>query len=153
MPQRLTVTGNTILDAVIKKLVKAYPQIDVYQETINQGCKYPYFVVYCESFNEEKLMRGNYLQTFIISVLYQYKKLPETSYYNFNEVAYKLSDILDTVELTNGHLIRGYNKNWYPDNQKLEFYINYDIKVAREKEKVAKQMTNKVNVYKKQGGI
>ncbi len=149
MKEQLVIEGNTILDAVIGKIVKNFPDIDVFQETINQGCRYPYFMVFCEDFTEKKLMRANYLQTFIISVLYQYKRLPETSYYNFNDIAYKLCNILETIELDNGDSIRGYNKNWYPDDQKLEFYINYDIKVAKEKEEVPKQMTNKVNVYKK----
>ena len=94
-------------------------------------------------------MRGNYLQSFIISVLYQYKELPETSYTDSNKIGYKLSDILELITLPNGDLLRGTDINWYPDNQKLEFYINYNIKVAREKELVPKQMTNKVNVYKK----
>ncbi len=149
MSQRLTIEGNTILDSVISTIVKAYPDIDVFQENINQGCKYPYFMVFCEDFTENKLMRKNYLQTFIISVIYQYKRLPETSYYKFNDVGYKLANLLDLIELPSGDKIRGYNKNWYPDNQKLEFYINYDIKVAKEKEPIPKQMTRKVNVYKK----
>lgn len=149
MSQRLTVNGNTILDAVISTIVKAFPNIDVYQETINQGCKYPYFMVLCEDFAQDKLMRENYLQTFIISVLYQYKELPETSYYESNEVGYKLSDILSKITLSNGDKLRGTNINWYPDNQKLEFYVNYDIRVAREQETKPKQMTHEVNVYKK----
>ena len=45
MSQRLTIEGNTILDAVIQAIVKAYPDIDVYEEIINEGCKYPYFMV------------------------------------------------------------------------------------------------------------
>lgn len=149
MTSKLNVQGNTILDSVISSIVKAFPGVDVYQETINQGCQYPYFMVFCENFTEEKLMRENYLQTFIISVLYQYKKLPETSYYDFNDVGYKLSDALRVITLPNGHLLRGTEINWYPDKQKLEFYINYSIKVAKEKQPVPKQMTNKVNVYKK----
>lgn len=149
MSQRLTIEGNTILDAVIQAIVKAYPDIDVYDEIINEGCQYPYFMVLCEDFTENKLMRKNYLQTFIISVIYQYKELPETSYYQFDKVGYNLAEILELIELPNGDKIRGYSKNWYPDNQKLEFYINYDIKVAKEKEPKPKQMTNKVNVYKK----
>ena len=149
MTSKLNVQGNTILDSVISSIVKAFPGVDVYQETINQGCQYPYFMVFCENFTEEKLMRENYLQTFIISVLYQYKKLPETSYYDFNDVGYKLSDALRVITLPNGHLLRGTEIIWYPDKQKLEFYINYSIKVAKEKQPVPKQMTNKVNVYKK----
>lgn len=149
MSQRLTVNGNTILDAVISTIVKAFPDIDVYQETINEGCKYPYFMVLCEDFAQDKLMRENYLQTFIISVLYQYKELPETSYYESNEVGYKLSDILSKITLSNGDKLRGTNINWYPENQKLEFYVNYDIRVAREQEDKPKQMTQQVNVYKK----
>ena len=149
MSQRLTINGNTILDAVISTIVKAFPDIDVYQETINEGCKYPYFMVLCEDFAQDKLMRENYLQTFIISVLYQYKELPETSYYESNEVGYKLSDILSKITLSNGDKLRGTNINWYPENQKLEFYVNYDIRVAREQEDKPKQMTRHVNVYKK----
>lgn len=149
MSQRLTIEGNTILDSVIRTIDKAFPDIDIYQETINQGCEYPYFMVFCEDFSENKLMRKNYLQTFIISVIYQYKELPETSYYAFNKLGYQLAELLDLIELPNGDKLRGYSKNWYPDNQKLEFYINYDIKVAKEKEPIPKQMTRKVNVYKK----
>lgn len=147
--EKLTVTGKTIISAVIRKIKKAYPDITVYKEKVNQGIKYPYFMIYCEDFSEQKLMRENYLQSFIISVLYQYKELPETSYTEFNEVGYKLAEILQTIELDNGHLLRGYNKNWYPDEEKLEFYINYDIKVAKEKEPTEKLMTLSFNVYKK----
>ena len=149
MSQKLTMEGNTILNSVIRKIHGAFPTIDIYSELINQGCDYPYFMVLCEDFSQKKLMRGNYLQSFIISVLYQYKELPETSYTDSNEIGYKLSDILELITLPNGDLLRGTDINWYPDNQKLEFYINYNIKVAREKELVPKQMTNKVNVYKK----
>lgn len=149
MSQKLTITGNTILDSVIRAINEAYPDIDIYDETINQGCKYPYFMVLCEDFTENKLMRENYLQTFIISVLYQYKPIPETYYVNCNEMAYKLANILRLITLPNGDKLRGNNINWYPDNQKLEFYINYDIKVASEREAIPKQMTQTVNVYKK----
>lgn len=149
MSQKLTIEGNTILDSVIRAISGEFTNIPVYQETINEGCQYPYFMVHCEDFSEDKLMRKNYLQNFIISVIYQYKPLPETYYYDSNKVAYKLSELLDTLILPNGHKLRGSNKNWYPDNQKLEFYINYSIKVAKEKEQKPKQMTQKVNVYKK----
>ena len=81
MSQKLTIEGNTIIDAVIGAIVSAFPNVDVYDETINEGCKYPYFMVTVDDFSEQKLMRENYLQTFIISVLYQYKDLPETSNY------------------------------------------------------------------------
>lgn len=145
MSQKLTIEGNTILDAVIAKITGAFPNIDVYDETINEGCEYPYFMVLVEDFSEQKLMRENYLQTFIISVLYQYKDLPETSYSNFNSVSYILADALRVIELSNGHTLRGYNINYYPDNQKLEFYINYDIKVAKEPKQKVKQMKNSVN--------
>ena len=64
-------------------------------------------------------------------------------------MAYKLTELLETITLPNGDKLRGDNINWYPDNQKLEFYINYSIKVAKEKEQKPKQMTQKVNVYKK----
>lgn len=149
MSQNLTISGNTILDSVIRTISKEFKDIPIYQETVNEGCEYPYFMVYCEDFSENKLMRKNYLQNFIISVIYQYKPLPETYYYDSNEVAYKLTEILDIITLPNGDKLRGNNKNWYPDNQKLEFYINYPIKVAKEKEQKPKQMTQKVNVYKK----
>ncbi len=149
MSQKLTIEGHTILDSVIQAIVKAFPDIDVYEETINEGCKYPYFMVFCEDFTENKLMRKNYLQSFIISVIYQYKELPETSYHAFTKLGYQLAELLELIELPNGDKLRGYNKNWYPDNQKLEFYINYDIKVAKEKEPKPKQLTQKVNVYKK----
>ena len=64
-------------------------------------------------------------------------------------MAYKLTEILDTITLPNGDKIRGYNKNYYPENQKLEFYINYDIKVAKELEVKPKQQKLKTNVYTK----
>ena len=147
MSQKLTIEGNTIIDAVIGAIVSAFPNVDVYDETINEGCKYPYFMVTVDDFSEQKLMRENYLQTFIISVLYQYKDLPETSYSDFNPVGYKLSDALRLITLSNGEKVRGYNINFYPDNQKLEFYINYDIKVAKEQEPKVKQMHRQVNVY------
>ena len=80
----LSIEGNTILDSVIRAICGKFPDISVYQETVNQGCKHPYFMVFCEDFNQNKLMRNNYLQTFVISVIYQYKPLPETSYINSN---------------------------------------------------------------------
>ena len=147
MSQKLTIEGNTIIDAVIGAIVSVFPNVDVYDETINGGCKYPYFMVTVDDFSEQKLMRENYLQTFIISVLYQYKDLPETSYSNFNPIGYKLSDALRLITLSNGEKVRGYNINFYPDKQKLEFYINYDIKVAKEQEPKVKQMHRQVNVY------
>ncbi len=149
MSQKLTMEGNTILDSVILAISGYFTDIPVYQETINQGCKHPYFMVYCEDFSQDKLMRKNYLQNFIISVIYQYKPVPETYYYDSNKMAYKLTELLETITLPNGDKLRGDNINWYPDNQKLEFYINYSIKVAKEKEQKPKQMTQKVNVYKK----
>lgn len=149
MSKKLTVEGNTILDAVIKAISGAFKDVDVFDETINEGCEYPYFMVYVEDFKEQKLMRENYLQTFIISVLYQYKETPETSYSDFNPVGYKLTEVLRLIELANGDKLRGYNINFYPDNQKLEFYVNYDIKVAKEPDEKVKQMKNSVNIYKK----
>ena len=150
--QRLTVEGNTIIDSVIAKLVASFPNIDVYDERINEGCEYPYFMVYVEDFSEQKLVGQNYLQTFIISVIYQYKELPETSYSNFNVTGYKLAEELELITLPNGDLLRGYNKNFYPDKQKLEFYINYDIKVEKEKQSKPKMLHSDINVYTKIGG-
>lgn len=144
MSQKLTIEGNTIIDAVIGAIHGAFPEVDIYDETINEGCEYPYFMVVVEDFSEEKLMRENYLQTFIISVLYQYKELPETSYSDFNPISYKLTEALRLIELPNGDKLRGYNINSYPKHQKLEFYVNYDIKVATEPKQVPKQMKNTV---------
>lgn len=149
MSNKLTVEGNTIIDAVIAKINGAFPDVDVYDEKINEGCEYPYFMVMVEDFSEEKLMRENYLQTFIISVLYQYKEIPETSYSEFNPVSYKLTEALRMIELPNGDKLRGYNINSYPDNEKLEFYVNYDIKVATELKEKPKQMRNSVNILHK----
>lgn len=146
MSNTLTIEGNTIIDAVISKIVGVFPNVDVYDETINQGCEYPYFMVTVEDFSEQKLMRENYLQTFIISVLYQYKELPETSYSNFNPVSYQLAEALRVIELPNGDTLRGYNINSYPENQRLEFYINYDIKVASEPKAKVKQLKNSVDI-------
>ena len=149
MSQKLTVEGNTIIDAVIQAITDAFPDVSVYDETINEGCEYPYFMVVVEDFSEEKLMRENYLQTFIISVLYQYKELPETSYSDFNPVSYKLTEALRLIELPNGDKLRGYNINSYPEKQKLEFYVNYDIKVAKEQDDKVKQMRKTVYIYTK----
>lgn len=149
MSNKLTVEGNTIIDAVIAKINGAFPDVDVYDEKINEGCEYPYFMVMVEDFSEEKLMRENYLQTFIISVLYQYKEIPETSYSEFNQISYKLTEALRMIELPNGDKLRGYNINSYPDNEKLEFYVNYDIKVATELKEKPKQMRNSVNILHK----
>lgn len=149
MSQKLTIEGNTILDSVIRSICGKFSDISVYQETVNQGCKHPYFMVFCQDFTQNKLMRNNYLQTFVISVIYQYKPLPETSYINSNDMGYQLAELLDIIILPNGDKLRGTDVNWYPDNQKLEFYINYTIKVAKETEKKPKQMTQKVNVYTK----
>ena len=149
MLNKLTVEGNTIIDAVIAKIVGAFPDIPVYDEKINEGCEYPYFMVIVEDFSEEKLMRENYLQTFIISVLYQYKELPETSFSDFNPISYKLTEALRLIEFKNGEKLRGYNINSYPDKEKLEFYVNYDIKVATETEEKVKQMKNSVNILHK----
>jgi hypothetical protein len=147
---KLTVDGNTVYSAVVRAVVSAFPDIPVYKEMINEGCTYPYFMIYCEDFGEKKLMRENYLQTFIISVLYQYKKLPETSYNNFNDICYKLSEALQLITLDNGDKLRGYNKHYYPELQKFEYYINYDIKVAKEPKNKVKMMTRQVNITTKQ---
>lgn len=150
MSEKLVVKGNTVLDSVIKAISKEFTDIPIYQEKVNEGCKYPYFMVYCEDFSQNKLMRKNYLQNFIISVIYQYKPVPESYYYDSNEIAYKLTEILEIITLENGDKLRGTNINWYPDNQKMEFYINYSIKVATEETEIKpKQMTQQVNVYKK----
>ncbi len=149
MSTKLTIEGNTIIDAVINKITTTFPEVPVYDETINEGCEYPYFMVIVEDFTEEKLMRENYLQTFIISVLYQYKELPETSYSDFNPVGYKLTEALRLIELPNGDTLRGYNINYYPEHAKLEVYVNYDIKVAKEQPAKVKQLKRNINIYKK----
>ena len=35
MSQKLTIEGNTILNSVIRTISGAYPDVDVYNETIN----------------------------------------------------------------------------------------------------------------------
>lgn len=149
MSQKLTIDGNTIIDAVISAITGSFPNVDVYDETINEGCEYPYFMVTVSNFIEKKLMRDTYLQTFIISVLYQYKSLPETSYSDFNPVGYKLADTLRLITLPNGEKVRGYKINFYPEHTKLDFYINYDVKVYLEQEPKPKQLHQNINVYLK----
>lgn len=150
MTKKLTMTGDIIINAVIAKISELFPDVPIYDETINQGTPYPYFMVFVEDFSEQKLMRENYLQTYIISVLYQYKELPETSYSDYNTVNYKLIEALRLIDLPNGDKLRGYKINSYPDDQKFEIYVNYDIKVAKEPEEVAKQLKNSVNIYHKE---
>lgn len=145
---QLQVTGNTIKSAVVRAIHAKYPTVTIYKEQINENIKYPYFMVMVEDFTERKLIKENYLQTFIISIYYQYKDDTETSYTNLNQIGYELSDCLNIIELDNKELLRGSNKNWYPRNKELEFYINYSIKVYKPQSTV-KQLHLSTDIYHK----
>ena len=130
--------GNSVIKAVVRKLKETFPQVNIYKERANQGLTKPYFFVTEESFEESKLMTSNYLQMYIISVLYQYKDPPETSNEQFSFIKQKISDCLEIIELKDVNKeiaqtqkVRGTDKNSYVENEELQFFVNYAVRVNK----------------------
>lgn len=132
--KKLNIEGQTVLSACVKKIKNnpVFKDINVYKEKINQGIKYPYFMVQVADFTEEKQMEPFYLQTYVIRVLYNHDKPPETHYTKFIDIATQLSECLDVIDLNSIYKVRGYAKNYYPANEESEFYINYDVRVMKD---------------------
>lgn len=150
--EAIELQGDSIRSAVTRAVKKAFPDVKIYKERVNEGMVKPYFMIKQESFEEKALKKPYYLQTYIISVLYQCKDLPETSYTDFNNVTSKLSDAVDLIEIKDTsainqttaktQLLRGTEKNSYVENDELEFYVNYNIRVAKPQESTSPKMTN-----------
>ena len=145
----ITIDSTSIFKAVCRQLA-TLPNVTVYKEKIDQGIKYPYAVVGLESFEEEKINKRYYLQTYIIRVLYQYTAPPGSSNEQLIKMISSLTEKLEIINITEldcprwsdpqSRLVRGYNKNSYINEQKneLEFYINYDLSVVKPEESKTK---------------
>ena len=150
--QAIALEGDSIRSAVTRAVKKAFPDVKIYKERVNEGMVKPYFMIKQESFEEKALKKPYYLQTYIISVLYQCKDLPETSYVDFNNVSSKISDAVELIELKDTsainqqqaqtQLLRGTEKNSYVENNELEFYVNYNIRVAKPDDSTSSKMDN-----------
>lgn len=156
------INSASILKAVSKKLSQTMTGVTIYKEKVDQNIKYPCVMLGLESFEENKILGAYYLQTYIIRVLYQYQATPGSSNEKMMEVLTQISEALEKitiseVDVTQGQtpktqLIRGSNKNSYINETKneLEFYINYDLKVAKPEAKIVdKIQTVKPNVLLK----
>ena len=158
----IKINNASVVKAVSKKLSSSIQGVTIYKEKVDQNIKYPCFMIGLESFEEDKSLGCYYLQTYIIRVLYQYQAMPGSSNEKMLEMLTQVSEALEKINLTEidvpqgqtpkTQVIRGYNKNSYINETKneLEFYINYDIRVAKPEAKIVdKIQTVKPNVLLK----
>ena len=158
----IKINNASVLKAVSKKLSKNIQGVTIYKEKVDQNIKYPCFMIGLESFEENKILAPYYLQTYIIRVLYQYQALPGSSNEKLMEMLTNISEILETIVVSEvdtaqgqtpkTQIIRGHNKNSYINDNKneLEFYINYDIRVAKPEAKLVPKIQHiKISVVPK----
>ena len=133
---------NKIIDGISLKLNEEFnDEYKIYTEEVKQGLKTPCFFINALDPSEELYRDNRYYQTNTFCVQY----LPNTnnSKIECNDIRDRLFSILEYITIketedTDLTLIRGNNMHGeYTDNM-LNFFVNYNMFVVKEKEIIEK---------------
>lgn len=126
---------NSIIDSVSASLRAEFgDSFTIYTESLEQGFERPCFFVLCVG-GANQLTRGNrYFRENQFCIRY----VPisrEQADKECNAAAERLSLCLEQI-VVSGDSVRGTKMKWAAADGKLDFYVNYDLFVYREKDAV-----------------
>lgn len=131
---------RNILDGITKAIYNRFgDDYDIYVNAEEQGVNEPCFFVYLVNSSEDEKIMGRYLQKNLFNIIYFPKNeeltRSDTGYYEPNIECYEvlniLNQILRYVELEEGDVIRGTNISGEVSDNRLTFFVNYDLYVNR----------------------
>lgn len=125
------VTVNSIRDGVILALSLLFPDMDIYGEKIPEGFEAPCFFVKLLTAGQDKEIDRRYKRSYAFDIHF----FPKGHDYNRegHEMAERLYDALRMVSI-DGALYRGTGMNHEIVDDTLHFLVDFNIRVAEQKQ-------------------
>lgn len=126
---------NDIMTAISQKIRSVFgSEYKIYFDEIAQGFKEPCFFIALLQANQKQIIGNRYFREHFFDIHY-YPKSTAGITREVNEVVDKLLMVLEYISM-DGDLIRGTKMKYEVHDQVLHFFINYDVFVKKELEKV-----------------
>lgn len=123
---------NEIMDAVGRRLEELFPGCAVYTDGEEQGLEGPYFFTAFTVSAERPVTGQRYCRETGVYIRY-FPGAAEQPSREFNRTADMLFDGMEIITLADGSQMRGTQKNCKAANGALEFYVNFNSHVVRQK--------------------
>lgn len=120
---------NDIRIAIQQALDNAYPNIEIYSESIEQGFDVPCFFVKLISSNQDKQLNNRYKQSLLFDVHY-FSDKEEDLNKDCLDVADNLYKALEYVEV-NGHKYRSLKMNHKVEDGVLHFMLKFNYNILK----------------------
>lgn len=123
------VSINDIRIAIQQALDNAYPNIEIYSESIEQGFEIPCFFVKLISSNQDKQLNNRYKQSLLFDVHY-FSDKEEDLNKDYLDVAVNLYRALEYVEIK-GHKYRALKMNHKIVDGVLHFMLKFNYNILK----------------------
>lgn len=134
---------NKIIDGIIASLNKEFgDDYEIYTEDIEQGLEEPCFSIVCINPNKNKFLGDKYFSKNQFCIHYFPKSEEKNN--EINEVTDRLFDCLELITV-DGDLCRGTNFKVETSDGVLCFFINYNLFVYKDKEKIFMENLKLIN--------
>ena len=130
-----------ILIAIAIRLGELFPDASVYINSISQGLSEPAFYVHCINVERSEQIAGRFLHTMPFELVYFTKGNDSEKY----SVMQQLIISLREIALQSGDLIRGTEINGRIIDGELHVFVNYDLFLMIEQDKVEKMGSIEIN--------
>lgn len=115
------ISMGAVLDAITRTLREAYPKSHIYAEEVTQGLKDCDFIVVLVTSAQKQITGERYARTPVFDVIYFPRKGKTECY----DVGGELWQILETIKLASGDLIRGTDMSFEVIDGVLHFRVKY----------------------------
>ena len=153
----MAITSDTISNAMILEINTAYPDIPIYEETIQQGAERPYFLISEIDMFQHKEKTNKYDRLYQMKVEYDVEINDPEQNSKLKAMGEALMDIIDTINVEVGNGAKSYPVigrfiDYKIVNDELQFFVSYPIRVYKETVAETLQGSLKINTNIKNGG-
>lgn len=140
-------SGDAIKSAVARRLATLFEGITVYKEKVNQHLKYPHFFILQINLSREKdLAPFNWLN-YQLNIRYRPNKSFDSKYSELDQIGLDMMNGLEKIEVE-GTPLRPTDMSYQIVDDVLQFFINFRMRVKKEKEEraVMEELSNSANI-------
>lgn len=123
---------NDLIDAISIKLNKVFGDgYEIHTKDIKQGLEEPCFFIKALNPNQNQMIGERYFRKNPFDIHYFPKEEGDNE--EINEVAEKLFDAMEYIQLLNGDLVRGTKMHYETIDNVLHFFVEFNVFVRKEK--------------------
>ncbi len=119
------------LKGISGTIIKAFPDMKIYVNEIQQGFKEPCFFIKMLKLDEKQIIGERYFRRYFFDIRYHPDKHKKSQ--NIWGIADKLQDLLEMITTPEQHLLRGTDRNAEVEDDVLHYFVSYNMFVIKPK--------------------